>query len=42
MVSVCLQRYPALVSRGDTTLYHGGLVVLPEYGLSCAVLSPAG
>lgn len=32
----------ALVKGGDTTLYHGGLVVLPEYGLSCAVLSSGG
>ncbi len=32
----------ALTKGGDTTLYHAALVVLPEYGLSCAVLSSGG
>lgn len=32
----------ALAKGGDTQLYHAGLVVLPEYGMSCAVLSSGG
>lgn len=32
----------ALVKGGDTLVYHAGLVVLPEYGMSCAVLSSGG
>lgn len=32
----------ALAKGGDTQFYHAGLVVLPEYGLSCAVLSSGG
>ncbi len=32
----------ALVKGGDTQFYHCGLVVLPEYGLSAAVLSSGG
>lgn len=32
----------ALVKGGDTLAYHAGLVVLPEYNMSCAVLSSGG
>ena len=32
----------ALVKGGDTGYYHAGLVVLPEHGLSAAVLSTGG
>lgn len=32
----------ALAKGGDTQLYHAGMVVLPEYGMSCAVLSSGG
>ena len=32
----------ALVKGGDTVLYHASLVVLPEYNLSCAVVSSGG
>jgi len=32
----------ALVKGGDTLVYHAGLVVLPEYGMACAVLSSGG
>ena len=32
----------ALVKGGDTSFYHAGLVVLPEYGLSAAVVSSGG
>lgn len=32
----------ALVKGGDTIVYHGGLVVLPEYNMACAVLSSGG
>ncbi len=32
----------ALVKGGDTTLYHGSLVVLPEQGLAMAVLMSGG
>lgn len=32
----------ALVKGGDTNFYHSGLVVLPEYGLSAAVVSSGG
>ncbi len=29
----------ALVKSGDTTMYHSALVCLPEFGISCAVIS---
>ena len=32
----------ALVKGGDTQLYHGGLIVLPEYDMAVAVLSSGG
>jgi len=32
----------ALVKGGDTLVYHGGLVVLPEYRMAAAVLSSGG
>ncbi len=32
----------ALAKGGDTIVYHAGLVVLPEYGLSAAVLTSGG
>ncbi|MEA4892244.1 MAG: serine hydrolase domain-containing protein [Peptococcaceae bacterium] len=32
----------ALYKGGDTLFYHASLVVLPEYGLSCAVVSSGG
>ena len=45
----CVRMFPfsqsgvtALVKGGDTNFYHSGLVVLPEYGLSAAVVSSGG
>lgn len=45
----CVNTYPfneygikALVKGGDSSLYHGSLVVLPEEGMAMAVLSSGG
>lgn len=45
----CVRMFPfsqsgitALVKGGDTNFYHSGLVVLPAYGLSAAVVSSGG
>lgn len=38
----CQSGITALVKGGDTLYYHAGLLVLPEYGLSVAVVSSGG
>ncbi len=38
----CQSDIQALVKGGDTTYYHSGLVVIPEYNMAAAVVSSGG